>query len=108
MVTDEDLSCHSAILVKLLGRDKGFVCRDLENAVGGGVDDKIARFQMLLAVINENLSTRIGQVTEHTSARCLFECLDYLLGKSVRIGGRRLFGYDARHFPMADGRVLAV
>ena len=80
---------------------------DLEHAVRRGIDDQSSRFDVLLAVIANDVGARIRLVAEHPSARCRFKGGDDLVGKAVGIGGERLLGHEPRDLPVADGSILA-
>ncbi len=55
-------------LVQLLERDRLLVRRDLEDRVGGRVDDPLARALVLLAELLDDLGARGGDVAEHAAA----------------------------------------
>ena len=80
---------------------------DLKYAVGGGIDDELARAQMLRAQFFDNRRTGSGLVADHLEAGFPLKGLDYLRRKAVRIGGKGLFQGKARNFPMAGGGILA-
>ena len=70
VLAGEDLARGAAGLVELLERDRLLVRRDLEDRVGGGVDDPLAGALMLLAELLDDLRARGGLVAEHAAARC--------------------------------------
>ena len=85
----EDLARDAAPVVELLQRDRLLVRRDLEDGVGGRVDDPLARLLVLLAELLDDLRARRGLVAEHAAARLVHERVDDVVGESVRIGRKR-------------------
>ena len=103
----KNFSGNSAVFIKLFGRNKALVGGDLENAVGRGIDNKLARFKMLAAEVLYNLRSRIGFVAQRPPAGSFFE-FGYDLGrKALRKGGKRGFCDNTRNFEMTRGRVLS-
>ena len=92
--------------VQLLDGHLVLVCGDLEDAVGGGVDNQLARGQMLLAVVADDVGARVGLVAEYPVARAAGELGKYLGGKALGIGGQGIGGDDAGYLPVSDGGVL--
>ena len=80
---------------------------DLENAVRGCINDRLARADMLVAVILNYFGAGIGKIAEYIHAVFAAEGICDLLRKAVRICGERPFGYYPRDLPMADRRVLS-
>ncbi len=68
----KNFSGDSAVFIKLFGRNKALVGGDLENAVGRGIDNKLARFKMLAAEVLYNLRSRIGFVAQRPPAGSFF------------------------------------
>src|SRR5262249_54394375 len=61
----EDLACRPAALVQLLERNGVLVRRDLEDRVGGCVDDPLAGLLVLLAELLDDLRPRRRLVPEN-------------------------------------------
>ena len=81
--------------------------RHLEYGIGRGIDDPLAGFQLLLAVIPNHIRAGIGLVAQYTPAGLLLKFRQHLLRESIREGGQGLRRDHARNFPMANGGVLA-
>ena len=96
-----------AVAVQLLHRHNGLVGRDLEYAVGAGVDDQSAGAQMLLAVVADDVGAGVGQVADDLAPGETLKFFDHLGRESVRIGGQRLGAHHTGDLPVADGGVLA-
>ena len=103
----KDLACDAAVLVELLGRHHVLVRSDLEDAVGRGVDDELARLELLAAVVLDHLRTGVRLVAENPTARLALELVQYLLGEAVGVCGEALGRDDARHLPVPNRCVLA-
>ena len=108
MLAREDLARDATPVVQLLERDRLLVRRDLEDRVGGRVDDPLPRALVLLAELLDDLRTRGGPVAEHTAARAVHERVDHLVRKPVRIGRKGDGGDDPHQLPVARRRVLAL
>ena len=81
---------------------------DLEDGVGGGVDDPLARALVLLAEPLDDLGARGGDVADHAAPGGRGEGVEQLLREAVGVGRERALGDDAGQLPVADGRVLAL
>ena len=68
---------------------------DLENAVSGGIHDKVASAEMFLAVVSDYLGSAVGLVAEHSPAGGRLEFADDLLRESVRKCREGLLGHYA-------------
>ena len=97
----------AAGVVQLLQGDPLLMRRHLKHGVGGGVDDPLAGFALLLAVVPDDVGAGIGQIAQHAPAGLLLEGVQNLPGKTVGEGGQGLGGDHTGDFPMADGGVLA-
>ena len=94
--------------VQLLERHRRLVRGDLEDRVGRGVDDPLARALVLLAEPLDDLGARGGDVADHAAPRGLRERVEQVLREAVGIGREGALGDDARELPVADRRVLAL
>ena len=83
------------------------MCCDLEDAVGGGVDDERTCLLVLLSVVVDDRRAGVWLVAENLPPECGLELCDHIGGKAVGVGRHRLVFDDARHLPMPDGRILA-
>ena len=97
----------AAGVIQLLQRDQLLLSRHLEDGVGGGIDDPLSGFQLLLAVVPDHLRAGIGQIAQPAPAGLAFKFLQNLLWEALGIGGQRLGGHHAADLPVADGGVLA-
>ena len=108
VLSDQDLARGPAAVVQLLERDGLLVRGDLEDRVGGRVDDPLAGLLMLLAELLDDVRPRRGLVPEHAAPGPVHERVDHVVGEAVRIGRERLRRQDAHQLPVAGGRVLAL
>ena len=69
VLAGQDLAGDLATVVQLVKWDRVHVRRDLEDGVGGGVDDPLAGALMLLAQLLDDLRPRGRLVPEHAAAR---------------------------------------
>ena len=97
----------AARLVQLLERNGLLVRGDLEDRVGGGVDDPLAGALVLLAEPLDDLGARCGDVADDPAPRRLAERVDHVVRKAIRVRGHRLLGDHAHQLPVAGGGVLA-
>ena len=104
----EDLARDAAARVELLERDRLLVRGDLEDGVGGRVDDPLAGALVLLAELLDDLRARRRLVADHPAARAVHERVDHLVGEPVRIGRERRRRDDAHQLPVACRGVLAL
>ena len=81
--------------------------RDLEDAIGRGVDDGRAGAHVLLAQFLDDLGAGCGFVAERAAADAALEFIHDFAREAVREKRKRLFEMDAGHLPMACGRVFA-
>ena len=108
VLAGEDLARGTAGLVELLERDRVLVRRDLEDRVGGGVDDPLAGLLVLLAELLDDLRPRGRLVAEHAAAGPVHERVDHVVREAVRVGRERRGRDDAHQLPVAGRRVLAL
>ena len=81
---------------------------DLEDRVGGGVDDPLAGLLVLLAVLLDHLGARGRLVAENAAAGAVHERVDHLVREAVWVG-RESHGRDNPHqLPVTCCRVLAL
>src|SRR5581483_2037381 len=104
----EDLARVAAGLVELFERHGLLVRRDLEDGVGRGVHDPLARLLMLLAELEDDVRPRRRLVPDHAAPGLVHERVDDVVREAVRIRRERLSGDDAHQLPVAGGRVLAL
>ncbi len=93
-------------VVELLERDRLLVGGDLEDGVGGRVDDPLARLLVLLAELVDDVRAGRGLVPEHAARRPVHERVDHVVREPVRVGRHRGRGDDAHQLPVPRGRVL--
>ena len=86
VLAGEDLAGDPACLVELLERDRRLVGGDLEDGVGGGVDDPLAGLLVLLAELLDDLRTRRVLVAEHAAGGAVHERVDHVVREPVRVG----------------------
>ena len=96
-----------AIAVELLKRHHILVCRNLEYAVRRGVDDQLARSDMLLTQFIKDRRAGGGLVAQRAAACRLFKALDKVLREPLRECREGALKLHARNLPMAGGRILA-
>ena len=107
MRAGEDFARAAAVVIEQLRRDQGFMRRDLKHAVRRGIDDQLARFQMLAAIIQDDLRAGIGPVAQHAAPRRFGKSVEHLRGEPLRIGWQRLIGNQSADLPVPDGGILA-
>src|SRR5579862_6879498 len=87
VLAGEDLARDAAALVQLFEGDRLLVRGDLEDGVGGRVDDPLARLLMLLAELLDDLGAGGGLVAEDTAARAVHERVDDVVGSRAGTSG---------------------
>ena len=103
----ELLPGDAAVPVELLQRHHFLVGGNLEDGIGGGIDDQISGAHVLVAVEFNSLGAGDGLIAEDSPPGGCPEGRQDLLGKAVGIGGHGLGGDHTGDFPVADGGVLA-
>ncbi len=83
-----------------------FMRGDLQNGIGGGVENGIARANMLRAEFFENGRAAARVIADEVNVCFALDCAHEFVGKSFE-DGKRFLENDARDFPMARGRILA-
>ena len=81
--------------------------RNLKHGVGRGIHNPLAGFQLLRAIIPDDLGAGVGQIAQNAPAGSGLEGLQHLPGEAMGIGGQGLRRHHACDFPVADGGVLA-
>jgi hypothetical protein len=81
---------------------------DLEDGIGRGVDDPLARALVLLAELLDDLRARGRLVAEHAAPRPVHERVDHVVREALRIGRKRRLSDHAHQLPVARRRVLAL
>ena len=94
----QNLPRLAAGIVQLLQGNPFLVRRHLKHGIGGGVDDPLAGFALLLAVIPDDVGAGIGQVAQDAPAGLLLEGVQNLFGKPLGKVGRG-WGRSHRRFP---------
>ena len=89
VLAGQDLARDPAGLVELLERDRLLVRRDLEDRVGGRVDDPLAGALVLLAELLDDLRARRRLVAEHAAAGAVHERVDHVVREAVRVRRHR-------------------
>ncbi len=108
VLAGEDLARCAASLVELLERDRVLVRRDLEDRVGGRVDDPLTRLLVLLPELLDDLRPRRGLVADHAAGCRVHKRVDHVVREAVRVRRKRLRRDDAHVLPVAGRRVLAL
>ena len=81
--------------------------RDLKDRVGGGVEDRPTRAEVLGAEPLDDLRPGGRDVPERLASADLRERGDHLAGKTVGIRGKGFIGPDTDHLPVSGNRVFA-
>ncbi len=102
----KDLARHPASFVELLERDRVLVRCDLEDRVGGRVDDPLPGLLVLLAELLDDLRARGGSVADDAPSSAVHERVDHVVREPVRIRRERRRRDDPHHLPVPGGRVL--
>ena len=103
----QEITGDLAAAVQFIERDLFFVGGDLEDAVGGGIDDQIAAGEMLLAQFADNFGAGGGLVAEDAPASPGDEGVDDFGGKPGGVEREWPVEEDTGEFPVAGGGVLA-
>ena len=80
---------------------------DLEHTVRRSIYDQFAGAHMLVPVICNDLCAGVRLVAQNISTGTDTELLQYLLGKSVRIGRQGLGRINTCDLPVSDGSILS-
>ena len=80
---------------------------DLEDRVGGRVDDRRPGAYVFLTQLLEDLGAGSRLVAKRRTSNAGFECVHHFRRKPIRIQGKRFGKVDADHLPMAGGCILA-
>ena len=103
----QQLAGGLAPVVEQFERHDVDVRRDLENAIGRGVDDGPAVLKVLLPQLGDDGRTGGGLVAQHPPPDPLPEGGKDLLRKALGIGGESMFGDQPHVLPVPDRGVLA-
>ena len=107
MAAGEDLARDAAAVVELLERDRLLVRGDLEDRVGGRVDDPLPGSLVLFSELLDDLGAGRRLVPEDAASGLVHERVDDLVREAVRIGRKRRRGDDPHVLPVAGRRVLS-
>ena len=99
-------SREPANFIKLGEREDFFMRRNLENGVGGSVENRVPGLQMFFPEFGQDLSAAASVVADEGDAGVAFDAPDQFLGKA-RESGEGFFQDHTRDFPMSGRRVLA-
>src|SRR4029077_16300965 len=83
VLAGEDLARRPATVIELLERNRLLVGGDLEDRVGRGVDDPLARSLVLLPQLLDDLGARRRPVAEHSTRGAVHERVDHVVRKAV-------------------------
>ena len=108
MLAGQDLACGPACRVQLVEEDSLLVRSNLEDGVGGRVDDPLSGSLMLFPQLLDDLRARRGLVPQHATAGRVHEGVDHIVWEAMEVGGKRLGGDDPHVLPVAGRRVLAL
>ena len=104
----QDASRFDGDLVESLEAEVLLVRRDLEDAVRAGVDDRLARPDVLLAELGDHRGSRRGPVAEDPlELAAPDERVDDLRREAVGEGGERALQRAPHHLPVTGRGVLA-
>ena len=82
---------------------------NLKDRIGRGVNDRLARLDVLCAQFFDDLRARSGNVAEDSrNAGLADEASDEGGGKSIRVRGKRMLENYSSHLPVARRRVFSV
>ena len=80
---------------------------DLEDRVGGSVDDRLPGGDVLVAEVLDDTGTGSRPVAQDAAADGALEWLHHLRRKTVWVGREGALEDDAHHLPVTGGRVFA-
>ena len=100
-------ACGPAVGIQCFRRNDVLMCRNLEDAVAGGVDNQVAGQHMCFAEAFDALRSGIRAVAENAASGDALKRLQNLFGEAVGIGGEGMCGDQPRNFPVSDRRILA-
>ena len=75
--------CDPANFVKPLQWDDLFVRRDLQNRIGGGVENRTPGLNVLRAELLEDCSTAPRAIADELNRRFAFDCADQFVGETL-------------------------
>ena len=94
-------------VIQLFQRDPFLVGSHLKDGVGGGVDNPLAGFLLLHAVVTDHIGAGVGLVAQNAPASGFCKGLQHLRREALGIGGQGPGGGNTGNLPVADGGVLA-
>src|SRR5215208_1439442 len=98
---DEHLVGFFGSLIQLIEWDYAGVCCDLEDGVGGSVEDPGPGSFLLGTQLLNDLGPRGRPVPYDPAARLVLEAAQYPVGEAFGIGRERVFKHDAHHLPVS-------
>lgn len=104
----QQVSCDGADAVQLLKGHDLLVRGDLEDTVGGGVDDELAGLNVLVSEALDDLGAACDAVAEGAAADPLLKLVHELFGEAVGEGLEGMLLHKTRHLPVTAGRILGV
>jgi hypothetical protein len=102
----DQLVGNPADAIELRDRDHLFVRGDLEDAVGGRVDDRVTGPHVLGAELVDDRRPRRGVVADRAAADAFLELGDHFRGEAVGKRGERPIQHDTGHLPMTGDGIL--
>src|SRR6266404_9222496 len=101
--------CDLANLIKPIERNHFFMRSNLKNRVGGSVDNRLAGFDVFLAKLLDDFSSRSRNVAKNSRhAGFTNKAIQDRFWKPVGISRKGFFENDACHLPMARRRVFSI
>ena len=100
------LSRDRADIVEPVDPDHLLVRGDLENGIGGGVENRFAGANVLGAQLRKNRGAALRVVADELHSGVALDGAHQVVGKALE-GGEWFFENNTRDFPMAGSRVLA-
>ena len=100
-------ACVFADAVELVERNHILMRGDLQHRIARGVDDQVARGQLVLAVVLEHFGAGVGLVAHDVATAERAELVEQLIGEALREVIHLKARGQAHHFPVAVERVVA-
>ena len=99
-------TCHEANFIKALNRNHVLVRRDLEDRIGGGVENRMSRAHMLRAKAVEDFRAACGNISDEPDVSRFFDGLHHFPGKTI-VCPERFLEHNTRKFPVSRRGILA-